>query len=112
MNAFQSIERAARQQGLSFIVIGGLAINFHGLSRETADLDLLVPAEARTHWLEMLTSLGYSVTQERSSFAQFSPPQHGAWPVDLMFVKSETFSPMLAAAREVEMYGVHLKISS
>jgi len=52
------------------------------------------------------------MTQERSSFAQFSPAQHGAWPVDLMFVKRGTFSPMLAAAREVEMYGVRLKIPS
>ena len=42
MGLFQDINSQARQRNLDFVVIGGLAVIFHGYSRDTADLDLYV----------------------------------------------------------------------
>jgi len=112
MSLFHQINEAARQRPVSYLVIGGLAVNFHGCSRDTADLDLLIDRDTRDAWLSMLGELGYSVFHDGGAFIQMSAPEAGAWPVDLMLVRESTFRPMLENAREVEMYGVHLKIPS
>jgi predicted nucleotidyltransferase len=112
MGLFQELEQGSRNRGLRFIVIGGLAVTFHGFSRETGDLDLLINHTERGKWLEMLSQLGYTVSQERPAFTQLSPPEPGAWPVDLMVVRDPTFSEMFAVARDAEMYGVRVKVPS
>src|SRR5262245_7067777 len=110
MGLLDDIHSQANQRRLDFLVIGGLAIIFHGHSRDTADLDLLIRAEKRVAWLELLVGLRYSVVNDARTFLQLSPPEKGAWPVDLMLVKDSTFDPMLSAAMEVEIYGVRVKI--
>jgi predicted nucleotidyltransferase len=110
MGLFQDINVEARGRNLDFLVIGGLAVIFHGYTRDTADLDLLIRQRERPSWLQLLTSLRYSIREERESFVQLSPPKQGAWPVDLMLVQDPTFAKMFEPAIEVEMYGARLKI--
>jgi|ERR1051326_354960 predicted nucleotidyltransferase len=110
MGLFQEIHTQARERELDFLVIGGHAVIFHGYSRDTADLDLLIRRKDQSAWLEIFSALGYNIKSERESFIQFSPPKQGAWPVDLMLVEDPTFNPMLEASIEVEMYGPHFKI--
>ena len=106
MGLFQQISSESRKRGLPFLVIGGLAVNFHGCPRDTADLDLLIAQDARGQWLSLLLELGYTIYQEKGAFVQLSPPKEGAWPVDLMLVREPTFSPILAAGIRTEMFGV------
>jgi len=112
MGLFQDIEHEARKRDLRFLVIGALAVNLHGFPRDSADLDLLILREHRGAWLALLGKLGYSIDQDADVFVQLSPPQAGAWPVDLMLVREPTFGTILAGAREVEMYGARLLIPS
>lgn len=106
MGLFQQISSEGRKRGLPFLVIGGLAVNFHGCPRDTADLDLLIEQSARSLWLSLLLGLGYTIYQEKGAFVQLSPPKEGAWPVDLMLVREPTFKPILAAGIKTEMFGV------
>jgi predicted nucleotidyltransferase len=110
MGLFQTINLEARNRKLEFLVIGGLAVNFHGYSRDSADLDLLIRREVREQWLAMFAELGYSVDKEKDAFIQLSPPKEGAWPVDLMMVREPTFRPMLENGKEVEMFGARMLI--
>lgn len=110
MGLFQEISSASAKRNLPFLVIGGLAVNLHGYSRDTADLDLLIQRDAREPWLGCFLELGYTVCNDQEVFLQLSPPQAGAWPVDLMLVREETFQPMLAAGLTVEMFGVQVVI--
>jgi predicted nucleotidyltransferase len=112
MGVFQEIKSEAQQRKLNFLVIGGLAVVFHGFTRDTADLDLLIRQDDRSPWLDLLTHIGYTVKMERHAFFQFDPPNQGAWPVDLMLVRNETFEPMHAAGSDVEMYGAMVRIPS
>jgi len=112
MGIFATIQHEAAKRDLRFLVIGGLAVNMYGYSRDTADLDLLALKDARGAWLELFAGQGYTVFCDRSAFVQLQPPQAGAWPVDLMFVNSDTFSQMVSAASEAEIYGVKLLIPS
>jgi predicted nucleotidyltransferase len=108
----QQIVSAGSQRKLGFLVIGGFAVIFHGCSRDTADLDLLVRREDRAAWVDYFVSQGYTVLRDAGSFIQFQPPEGNAWPVDLMLVADSTFEPMLAGAIEVDMYDTKVRIPS
>ncbi len=110
MGLFQAIDSEARKHHLHFLVIGGLAVNFHGYSRDTADLDLLIHHDAREKWLSLLAQLGYAMHRDGNAFIQLSPPTEGAWPVDLMMVREPTFRPIFDHGKKVEMYGAQLLI--
>ncbi len=110
MGLFQTIHLEAQNQGLQFLVIGGLAVNFHGYSRDTADLDLLIQSDAHERWLRLFSELGYSVYADKGAFVQLSPPKAGAWPVDLMIVGGPTFRPMFEHGKQVEMFEARMLI--
>jgi len=110
MGLFEQISLESATRRLPFLVIGGLAVNLHGYSRDTADLDLLIERDARDQWLGLFHELHYNIHTDRDVFLQLLPPQDGAWPVDLMLVKEQTFQPMLAAGIRVEMYGAKVLI--
>jgi hypothetical protein len=60
MNVFRTVEREARERGLTFVVIGGLAVIEHGYSRLTTDFDLLIAQEHRDSWHFLLLDVGYN----------------------------------------------------
>jgi len=112
MELFESLNTEAKRRNLRCVVIGGLAVNLYGHSRETGDLDLLVLADARQEWLQFFTGLGYSIYQDGGVFIQLTPPVDGAWPVDLMLVQSTTFTMIMTDAVETDLYGYRMLIPS
>ena len=112
MDLFATLAQETERRGLQFVVIGGLAVNFYGYSRETADLDVLVLRDSRAAWLSFFAQLGYSVEHEAQTFIQFAPPGTADWPVDLMLVGEPTFRQMFEASSVVEMRGAKLRIPS
>ncbi|MCX7723028.1 MAG: hypothetical protein N2379_08235, partial [Verrucomicrobiae bacterium] len=77
MSLLAQITDESRARGLEFVVIGALAVNVHGLIRDTADLDLLVQQEKREAWLKLLAEFQYTVASERPAFWQLDPPAKG-----------------------------------
>jgi predicted nucleotidyltransferase len=112
MGLFDHLNDDAKQRNLRFVVIGGLAVNLYGHSRDTADLDLLVLSEARGEWLKYFLALGYTIYHDGGAFIQLAPPEKGAWPVDLMLVNSHTFTLIMMAAVEMDIYGHRMLVPS
>ena len=112
MKLFETIDAEARKRNLQFLVIGGLAINQYGYSRDTADLDIFICQDDRAGWLEFFSEFRYTIFQDGGNFIQLSPPEQNAWPVDLMLVQEKTFRPMFAASRETDLYGIRMRIPS
>ena len=98
-----AILRAAHERGLSSLLIGGNAIILLGYLRNTVDLDLLLPEDDRSRWLDLLRELGYRFFHGVSAFAQFEPPEPDGVPVDLMFVEQKTWQKLIAGAREATL---------
>ncbi len=113
MNVFEMLDQEARSRRLSFLVIGGHAVNAYGYARLTADVDLVVRREDRDRWLGLLIERGYGLFHDGGVFLQFSPPPPaGNWPIDLMLVRDETFAKFIAEGREVPLLGTILRIPS
>ena len=98
-----TILRAARERGLSSLLIGGNAFILLGYARNTVDLDLLLPEHERSRWLDLLRELGYRFFHGVEAFAQFEPPEPDGVPVDLMFVEQETWEKLVGGAREAAL---------
>ena len=108
----RAIADEAEQNRLSFLVIGGTAVNALGHARLTLDLDLLIPRRDVETWAVLLGKLGYTRTPEQTAFAQFTPALAGMWPVDLMLVSEQTFDRMYSEACDKEIDGVAVKLPS
>lgn len=100
MNSFARIITAAQERGLACLVIGGHAVNAHGYSRPTYDLDFLVERTRLAEWRTLLTGLGYQEFHDGETFLQFEPPTNEDWKVDLMHVTADTFQKLWGERRE------------
>ena len=101
-----AILRRAAERGLPSLLIGGNAVILLGYIRNTIDLDLLLPEESRSQWLDLLHELGYRFLHGVPAFAQFEPPDgENAAPVDLMFVEHATWERLIEGAKEVDLAG-------
>jgi hypothetical protein len=103
--AVTELLRSASQRGLKCLLIGGNAVILLGYIRNTVDLDLLLPEEARSQWLDLMRELGYRFIHGVPAFAQFEPPDASAVPVDLMFVEEATWLKLSEGAKETDLAG-------
>ncbi len=58
---FQSIFKELNKQKIDYLVVGGLAVNFHGVPRMTYDIDLMIllRSENISKLISKLTNWGY-----------------------------------------------------
>ena len=112
MEILRFIAEVAEQRRLPFLVIGGLAVNAHGYSRVTADVDVLVRRAEVEAWVDVLGGIGYSPTNRADTFVQLDPPLPGLWPVDLMLVGDSTFAQLASEACETEIQSTRVRIPS
>lgn len=92
---FESFERESRAAGLTFLVIGGHAVNAYGYQRTTLDADFLIQEASLGAWRAFLTKRGYACVHISDAFAQFrSADAVPRFPVDLLLVNDETFKKL------------------
>ena len=112
MSFLATVNQNAADKRLRYLIIGGLAINFYGYSRDTSDLDFFISQGERLEWMQLLAKFGYSSFNDGGNFIQYNPPENNAWPVDLMLVQEKTFAPIFEASVEAEFFGVKVKVPS
>ncbi len=105
------IIEAAAARGLQFLLIGGNAVIVLGYIRNTLDLDLLVEEAQRSHWLDLVRSLGFRFENGTAAFAQFEPGTAGGPPLDLMFVNAATWQKLFAASTIQPVAGCDVRMA-
>ena len=100
----------ATAAGLSYLVIGGHAVNFYCEPRATLDVDILVRRDDHSRWRELLEREGFKLHSAHENFLQFSPPYGIEWRLDLMLVSDATFTKLAADARSGELLGIRTLI--
>jgi len=98
MEILNTLNRIASKKKLSFILIGGHAVNARGFGHTTKDLDIVVGESLRSEWKDILLDLKYKLFHEQDSFMQFSVPELGFWPVDIMVVDDGTYKRLLESS--------------
>ena len=100
-----TILRVAAERGLPCLLIGANAIIRLGYIRNTIDLDLLVPEDTRSGWLDVMRDLHYRLYHGVSAFAQFEPSDPSGVPLDLMFVERKTWEKLSEGATATDLAG-------
>jgi hypothetical protein len=80
--------------GIPYLVVGGCAINLHGYSRRTDDVDVLIRERDADAATLCLKRHGYAGNRHGNLFSRLIPDSPLLVVVDLMFVDDRTFDKM------------------
>ena len=98
MEILRIISSYSKRLDISFVLIGGHAVNFYGLSRQTGDIDLLTDRAQKSKWASLLSELKYNIFKDDTSFSRFKNERIDAWPIDIMYTDSDSFRKIFDAS--------------
>lgn len=112
MQLLKTLSEYSKNENLSFLLIGGHAVNALGYARQTSDLDMLIKRSDREAFTEKILSLDYVKFQDHEVFLRFKPDTLDNWPIDLMLVEDSVFQSLHDGAKEVEFSGADVLVPS
>jgi hypothetical protein len=83
------------EEGLEYLIIGGLAASVHGRPRYTADIDFVIDSSNFGLATRVMQRMSYKIRHQTSAFAQFDPPVAYHPAIDFMLVNSDTWAKLL-----------------
>jgi hypothetical protein len=87
-SVLKRIADSLAQEEIPYALIGAMALSLYGISRFTADVDLLTEGRYWHHISPMMGRLGYTCHHKSRSFAQFDSEMGVYGRIDFMFVET------------------------
>ncbi len=109
MAALGIASRRLSAAGVEYILIGGFAVNFHGYTRNTLDVDFMIVAQQFDVLSQIMKQSGFTNIVRDKNVAFFSAPD-SPLRVDFLFVDGDTMRKLLANAIVADVHGVKLKV--
>jgi hypothetical protein len=94
----ETLGRKLADGGIEYLLVGGCALNVHGYSRMTDDIDVLIRESDADRAATILVAIGYEERRHGNLFSRLIPRDPILPVVDLMYVDAATFGKMLAAS--------------
>ena len=111
-SVFHLIATEFNKADIPCLLIGGFAVNYYKVSRNTADVDFLIRDEDFKNASELLNRAGYEIVSSERVFARFGNNQFGLMDVDFMFVDRKTFEGMMKEGKQAKISGQELTVPS
>jgi Nucleotidyl transferase AbiEii toxin, Type IV TA system len=92
------------------LLVGGHALQAHGVVRQTVDVDCLVPDVRASSLEEILRSAGFTRLARTENFSRFRHPTLGH--VDVLFVDSPTFDQLSRQSLPYKVGNATLRVPS
>lgn len=89
MNYFKilcALDEFFARQGVRYAVVGAFALNAYGLTRATADLDLVTESRGQSRTLEFLGGLGYEALYVSPGYSNHVHPMGALGRVELVYM--------------------------
>ncbi|MFN0064441.1 MAG: hypothetical protein ACKVPX_18190 [Myxococcaceae bacterium] len=94
------------REGVAYALAGGLALQAHGMSRATFDVDLVLVASEQGKLVAFVESLGYATLHRSPGFSNHVHQDTALGRLDFIYVDAETGRKLLAPT------GVEWKLSN
>lgn len=91
-SAFTILSEAFSQQNIKAVLIGGFAVNYYKVTRQTADVDFLISEENFNALLPLLEKNLYKISHRQDVFVQLSCTDFHLMDIDFMFVDENTLN--------------------
>ena len=98
--------------GVNCVLIGGYAVNYYKVSRQTADVDFLINSEDFEKVSGLLEKEGFKKDYEQEVFARFVGTGSYLMDVDFMFVDKDTLDKIIKEGKEVSIARQRFRVPS
>lgn len=104
---FEELAAHLGGRGHKFGVVGAFALHAYGLTRATADLDLVIEGAAQPEVLALLDSLGYEQLYVSPGYSNHLHALPAMGRLDFVYVDAETAKQLFEGARRVRLFPKH-----
>ena len=114
-DVFLLMAEQCREADAPFVLVGGFAVNFHNVTRNTEDVDFLMTEESFEKARPRLAEAGYSQMMKQHLYARLRKESDSAGrflDIDILFTNPETFNTILKGARDLELGPEKIKVVS
>lgn len=105
LTVFHFISTVFKKTEVRGILIGGFAVNYYKVSRQTADIDFLITKDDFGKILSLLQEEGYNQDYTQEVFARLTTHKSYLMDLDFMFVEKDTLDKIIKDAKEVDIAG-------
>jgi len=102
-SVFHLIAEVTKKEGLPCLLIGGYAVNYYKVSRQTGDVDFLITRKDFDKISSVLRKAGYKEMIVQDNFAQFESTRISLQDVDFMFVDEDTLDKILKDSQKIKL---------
>lgn len=111
-NIFHLIADISKKTDVSCILIGGFAINYYKVTRQTADVDFLITEEGFKKIAPLLEKAGYKQDFVQEVFVRLKSNQLYLMDIDFMFVDKDTLDKIIKDGKKIGIAGQEFIIPS
>ncbi len=111
-SVFHLISDLTHKEGIPCILIGGFAVNYYKVARQTADIDFLITREDFDKISALLKKAGYKQNLAQETFVQMKSSQLSLLDVNFMFIDHETLEKILKESEEIKIAGQRFTVPS
>lgn len=104
-DVFHLTSSISKQNNVSCVLIGGFAVNYYKVTRQTADLDFLITKEDFKKVIAFFKKEGFKEDYSQEVFARFTAPGNYLMDIDFMFVDKDTLEKIIKEAKQVTIAG-------
>ena len=108
---FSELKVFLERNGLSFLVVGGIAVQHYGYSRATMDIDLMMVVPDDFAFVDKLRADGFTY-YSIAPMAIFAKKPDWTQRVDFIKVDADTFSKLMAESVVVRVYDAEVRMPS
>ncbi|OGW75574.1 MAG: hypothetical protein A2Z72_01495 [Omnitrophica bacterium RBG_13_46_9] len=98
---FHLISAITNKKGATCVLIGGFAVNYYNVARQTIDVDFLITKKDFNKISKSLKSAGFELDYEREIFTRLKGPGHYLMDLDFMFVDKKTLDKIIRDGKEI-----------
>ena len=107
---FHLVSDLIHQKGIRCLLIGGFAVNYYKVTRQTADIDFLTTKEDFEKISGLLEEEGFKREDVQEVFARLKAEGSYLMDIDFMFVDTETLDKMIKESKEIKIAGQKLTV--
>ena len=100
---FHLISAITGKEGATCVLIGGFAVNYYKVTRQTIDVDFLTTKEDFNKISLQLKKAGFELDDDQKIFTRFKGPDQYLMDIDFMFVDKETMDRIVNDGKEISI---------
>ena len=111
-NIFQLVSDVFGQKGVTAVLIGGFAVNYYKVTRQTADADFLITKDDFERIVVLLEKEGFKKDYAQDVFARLTADKKYLMDVDFMFVDKDTLDKIIKEGQKANIAGEDFMVPS